>query len=197
MAGGVKQRGGQFHFERFGPLHQVDQRRLIDGHIAEQIGGGLGELGTGLDFVIIRLSILDQRGRGAHLAGEPLGSIGSQGGIGGLEFAGKSRGLLRIHIPRRSRSSLAQPGAQVAHLGGGVGKQPRYLGLERASADDLAQGGIGGQRQQVAREIEGAGLQRALVALGLQSLRALDAPAQRIEHRAAGLAVGFKQTFDC
>ncbi len=47
----------------------------------------------------------------------------------------------------------------------GVREQVRDLDLQRTGVDDLAQRRVGSQRQQVARDVEGAGLQRALVLL--------------------------------
>src|ERR1019366_2873253 len=72
VAGGVEQRRGQFDFESLGTLDQIDDGRVGDGQVAENFGGGLGEVGTGLEFVVVGLGVLDQRGRGAHLAGKQV-----------------------------------------------------------------------------------------------------------------------------
>ena len=44
----------------------------------EEFGGGLGELGLGLDEVVVGLGVFDQRGRGADLAGEERGGFGGE-----------------------------------------------------------------------------------------------------------------------
>ena len=54
---------------------------------------------------------------------------------------------------------------QRAYLGERVRQQARDLRLQRARIDDLAEGSVGGQRQQIARYVEGAGAQGALVRL--------------------------------
>src|ERR1035437_6154573 len=41
------------------------------------------------------------------------------------------------------------------------------LAFQRAGVDDLSQGSVGRERQQIARDVEGAGPQRALVSIRL------------------------------
>ena len=92
--------------------------------------------------------VFDQRGRGADLAGEELGSFGGQSWIGGGSFVDKRGGGLRVDVPCRAGGGFTQLDAQVANLGDGVGEQARDLGLKGAGVDNLAERGIGGQRQQ-------------------------------------------------
>ena len=72
----------------------------------------------------------------------------------------------------RGRWRLAQLDAQVADLGGGMGEQAGDLGFQCAGVDDLAERGVGGERKQITGHVEGAGLESALVGLGLQGFRA-------------------------
>ncbi len=65
-----------------------------------------------------------------------------------------------------------------AHLGRGMREQARDLGFERAGAHDLAERCICGKRKQVAGDIESPRLERTLVRLRLQGLRAGDATAK-------------------
>jgi hypothetical protein len=84
---------------------------------------------------------------------------------------------------------------EVADLGGGVGEQARDLGFEGAGADDLAERGVGGQRKQVAGDVEGAGFEGALVGLGLEGLGA-GTRRRRIENGGGGALVGGEEIFD-
>ena len=75
--------------------------------------------------------------------------------------------------------------AELADLGELAGEQARDLGLERAGVDDLAERGVGCERQQVAGDVEGAGLQGALVGFGLHRLGLRDGGLQGFEHAGA------------
>ncbi len=87
VAGGVKERGGELDFEGLGALDEIDERRSGDGEVAEELGGGLGEFGLGLDEVVVGLGVFDQCGRGADLAGEELRRLRRRGCPQGLSRA--------------------------------------------------------------------------------------------------------------
>ena len=60
----------------------------------------------------------------------------------------------------------------------------------------MAKRRVGGQRQQVAGHVEGAGAERALVGLGLQRLGARDAAAQQFKNRGGNALVGAEKILD-
>ncbi len=72
VAGRVEERGGELDFEGFGALDEIHERRVGDGEVAEEFGGGLREFGLGLDQVGVGLGVFDERGRGADFAREEL-----------------------------------------------------------------------------------------------------------------------------
>ena len=150
---------------------------------AEDLRGGLGELGAGLDLVVVGLGVFDQRGRGADLAGEQVGGFGGEGWVGGCQLFDEGRAGLGVDVPGGAGGGFAQLAAQVAHLGDGVGEQAGDLGFEGAGVDDLAERGVGGQREQVAGHVKGAGLEGALVGFRLQSLGTGDAAARAAQER--------------
>ena len=78
VGGGVKERGGQFDFEGFSALDEVDYGGVGDGDLGEESGGGLGEIGLGLDGILIGFGVLDQGGGGADFAGEEVGGFGGE-----------------------------------------------------------------------------------------------------------------------
>ena len=100
MTGGVKQCGGQFDFEAFRALHQIDQRRIGDRPAGEKFGSGLGQLGAGLHLVFIGLGIFDERGGGADLRGQKLGGFGGQIRIGFSQLLNQRGAGLAVHVPR-------------------------------------------------------------------------------------------------
>ncbi len=70
MAGAVKQCCGQIDFERLivNQIHWTGRR--LNGRILHQGGGGLCQLDSGCQHIVIRRCVLDQSGRGLHLAGQ-------------------------------------------------------------------------------------------------------------------------------
>ncbi len=82
VAGGVEERGGELDFEGFGALDEIDERRGGGRLVVEELGGGLREIGLGLDEVVAGLGVFDEGGRGVDLAGEELGGLGGEGGSG-------------------------------------------------------------------------------------------------------------------
>ena len=164
---------------------------------AQEFGGGLGQFGAGLDLVVVGLGVFDQGGSGADFAGEQVGGFGGQlrGSDAGQLFNKGGAGL-GVDVPGGAGGGFAELDSQVAHLGGGVGEQARDLGFQRAGVHDLAQRGVGGQGKQVAGHVKGAGLEGALVGLGLHGLRAGNTPAQRIKNRVVDALVGAKEVFD-
>ena len=89
-----------------------------------------------------------------------------------LELVDEGLGGLGVEVPGGAGGGFAELCAEQADLGGGVGEQARDLGFEGAGADDLAERGVGGERKQVAGDVEGAGAEGALVGLGLEGLGA-------------------------
>ena len=100
-----------------------------------------------------------------------------------------------VQVPGGAGGGFAQLFAEQADLGGGVGEQARDLGFKGAGADDLAERGVGGQRKQVAGDVEGAGAEGALVGFGLEALRARDAAAEEIENGGGDALVGSRRGF--
>ena len=94
------------------------------------------------------------------------------------------------------RSRLLQQLRQVADLGVSVREQVRDLVLQRPRIHDLAQRGVGGQGQEVAREVEGARAQRALVDLRLHLRGPWRALLQIAEHPLGGALVLGEQELD-
>ena len=74
-----------------------------------------------------------------------------------------------------------------------MGEQARDLCFESAGAHDLAERGVGGEWQQIAGDIEGAGLEGALVGLGLEGFGARDAAAKQLEDGGGGALVGIEE----
>ena len=68
--------------------------RLGDGHTGKQFPGGLRQLRAGLDFVVVGLSVFDQRWSGADLAGKELSCFGGKGRVGGGNSCRKGSGGL-------------------------------------------------------------------------------------------------------
>jgi hypothetical protein len=79
---------------------------------------------------------------------------------------------LGVDVPGGAGGGFAELEAEVADFGDGVGEQAGDLGFEGAGVDDLAERGVGGQREQVAGNVEGAGFEGALVGLGLEGFGA-------------------------
>ena len=172
VADGVEERRGEFDFEGLGALDQVDDGSVSDGAVGEQFCGCLGEFGLGLDLVLVGLGVFDEGGRGADFAGEEGGGGLAEVGRGVANLVDEGLAGRGVDVPCRAGGGVAQFLAQVANLGEGMGEQAGDLCLEGAGVDDLAQRGVGGQRQQVAGNVEGAGLEGALEGLGLEGVGA-------------------------
>ena len=70
MAGAVKQRRGQIDFERLF-VDQIDRAgRGFNRRVLHHRGRGFGQFDSGGQHVVIGRCVLDQRGRGLHLAGQ-------------------------------------------------------------------------------------------------------------------------------
>ena len=182
VRGGVEQRGGKLDFEGLGALDEIDHGGYGDGLAAEQFGGGLGEFRASADFVVVGLGVFDQGGGGAEFAGEEMGGLGGEAGVGCGQFFDECRTGLCVHVPCRAGGGFAELEAQVTNLGCGVREQAGDLGFEGAGVDDLAERCVGSQGEQVAGDVEGAGLQRALVGLGLHLCGARNATAQGLQN---------------
>ena len=101
-----------------------------------------------------------------------------------------------MRVPRGAGRGLAEPFAQLADFGVGARKQAGDLGLERASVDDLAERGIGGQRKKITGHVEGAGPQRAGIGL-LFHLRGLwRALLEKLEDSLGGCMVFGEERLD-
>ena len=69
------------------------------------------------------------------------------------------------NVPGRLGGRSAKLFAELTNLGKLTCEQARDLRLQRAGIDDLSKRSIRGKRQKVACDVEGAGLERALVDL--------------------------------
>ena len=194
MAGPVDQGGGEFDFEGFGALDEIDDGRWGGRYAVEEFCGCLFEFGARLDQVLVGLGVFDERGGGADFAREEVGGFGGKLGIGELcDECGRGSG---IDIPGGAGGGVAELCAQIAHFGEGMREEAGDLRFERAGVDDLAEGGVGGERQQVAGDVEGAGLEGAVVGFGLHRLGAGDALAQGFVNGGGGALVGGEEIFD-
>ena len=110
-------------------------------------------------------------------------------------FAEHLRGAV-LNVPGGFGGGDAQLFGELADLGELAGEQARDLRLQRAGVDDLAERGVRRQRQQIAGHVEGAGLQRALVGLGLHLFGPRDGGLQGLEHAGADVVVGGEEGFD-
>ena len=177
-----------------------NQRGRGGGSVLEDLGGGLGEIGLGLDQVRAGLGVFDEGGRGVYLAREERGGFGGEGGVGIVaeqgEFFNEGLGGAGVEVPGRAGGGFAELFPEQTDFGCGVGEQARDLGFEGAGADNLAERGIGGQGKQVAGDIEGARAEGALVGLGLDIFGARDAAVEQIEDGGAGALVRSKELAD-
>ena len=148
-----------------------------------------------LDEVLIWFGVFDERGGGADFAGEEAGGFGGEL-QGRCELCEESVSGASVDVPGGAGGGFAEFCTEVAHFGEGMREQPGDLGFERACVDDLAERGIGGERQQVAGDVEGAGLEGALVGLGLHRLGARDALAQGFVDGSGGALVGGEEILD-
>jgi hypothetical protein len=188
VAGRVEQRGRQFDFEGFGAFHQIHQRRLRNWSLRKQFRRHLAKCRLGLHPVRVGFGVLHQRGCGVDLAEEQIRGFRGQFRVSG-EFFDESGSVSGIDIPCRACGGFAQFLAETAYLGNRVRKQARNLSFEGAGVDDLPERGVGGQRQQVAGDVEGTRLESALVGLGFHRLGAGDPFAKRIEHGGSGALI--------
>ena len=141
VAVAVKERGGEFEFEGVGvgqiAIQQIDERRGFDGGFSHQCGGGLLKFAARLDFVAIRIGVLDQRGRDPYFAQEfAFGAIGDFGRHGAnLGNQGAQRFLVRV-VSGRERG-LFQQRPKITDFFMGLREQVADLGFKRAGVDDL------------------------------------------------------------
>ena len=152
------------------------------------------EFGARLDQILVWLGVFDERGCGADLAGEEVGSLGRELGVG--QFGDEGFASAGVDVPGGAGGGFAELCSQVAHFGDGVREQTGDLRFERARVDDLAERGIGGQRKQISCHIEGPRLEGAVVGFGLHRLGAGDALAQGFVDSGSGALVGREQVFD-
>ena len=101
-----------------------------------------------------------------------------------------------VDVPGWASSGFTEFEPQVSDFGSWVREQAGDLRLERASVDNLAKGGVGGQRKQKAGYVEGAGFEGALVGVGLESIRAGDAATQGFKNLGGGALVGGEEILD-
>ena len=95
------------------------------------------------------------------VAGEEGGGFGGERRCGVVserrEFVDEGLGGGSVEVPGGRGGSFAQFFAQLANFGNRAREQARDLGFKGAGADDLAEGGVGGEGKQVASDVEGAG----------------------------------------
>ncbi len=129
---------------------------------------------------------------GAVLTGRRKASWARRAAIGieGGDLFAENLGGTVLNVPGRLGGGGAKLFAELTDLGEVAGEQAGDLRFERAGIDDLAERGIRGKRQKVASDVEGAGLEGALVGLGLHGLGLRDSGLERGEHAGADLVVG-------
>ncbi len=203
MALGVEERGGELDFEGSGGLDEVDDGGGLDGLVGHQLGGGGAEFGAGGDGVLAGRGVFDQGGRGFDLAEEGVGEAGVEVLATGWVGDGEGRGLVAedlaggvADVPGGLGGGGAELLAERANLGELAGEQAGDLGFEGAGVDDLAERGVGGEREQVAGEVEGAGLEGAGVGLVLHPGGLGDGALEGVEHPGADGVVGGEEGFD-
>ena len=103
------------------------------------MGGGLLEFAARLDFVEIRIGVLDQSGRDPNLAQElAFGAIGDFGRQG-ADLGNQGAQRLFVWVVSRRNGGLFQPRSKITDLFMGLREQVRDLAFQRAGVDDLPQ----------------------------------------------------------
>ena len=202
VALGVEERGGELDLERGGVFDEIDDGRGLDGLAGHQLGGGVAEFGAGGDGVVVGCGVFDQRGRGLDVAEQGVGEAAKSaaGGSGMVKEAASSqrtRAASWCDVPGGAGGGGAELLAERANLGELAGEQAGDLRLEGAGVDDLAERGVGGERQQVAGDVEGAGLEGAVVGLVLHGGGLGDGALEGLQHAGADGVVGGEEGFDC
>jgi len=111
-------------------------------------------------------------------------------------FAGELLQLVAEHVPCGLRGGVAQLFAKLANLFERAGEQSRHLGFERPRIHNLAQRGVGRERQQVARCIERASLQGPRVGIFFHLIGTRDYPLERLKHAGTEFVVGGEEALD-
>ncbi len=137
----VQERGGKLDLERVVSrrivIHQINQRRRLDGGVSHQFGGGLLEFATRLDFIAIRIGVLDQRGRDPHFAQEfAFGAIGDFGRHGANLGNQGAQGFF-VRVVRRRNGCSFQQRSEITDFFMRLREEVRNLGLECPGVDDL------------------------------------------------------------
>ncbi len=190
VAGGVEEGRGQLDFEGFGAFDQIDEGSCGDGLASEQLCGGLGQLGAGLLFVGVGLGVFDQGWGGVNGPREQGFGFAGKLGAERVNAFPEARSGVALNIPGWPGGGVAELDAEVANLGKGAGEQTSDLGFEGAGVDDLAERGVGGEREQVAGNVKGACLEGARIGLVREGLGLGDAHLERLEDGGGGFSVG-------
>ncbi len=162
---------GEFDFGGLVGGDEVDDGGGSDGLAGHEFGGGLREERAGGALVVVRDGVLDEGGGGFDGRG---GGVGVPGGGGG---------------------GVAEFFAEGADFGEVAGEEAGDLGFEGAGVDDLAERGVGGEGEEVAGDVEGAGLEGAGVGVLLHGVRAGDALGEGGEHVLAEVLVASKRAW--
>ena len=178
----VKERRCELNLD-FILIEQIHQRRRPKRSALHQVRRRLLKLAPGFHLVGTRVRILHQRGRDPHLAQQfGFRAIGKfRRNRANLSDQRAQRLLVRV-IRGRNRRFLQQP-SQVPDLFMGMREQMRDLRFQRAGVDDFSQRRIGGQWQEIARNVECPRPQRALVRILLHVGGLGCDPPQILKHR--------------
>ena len=168
----VEEAGGELDFEGFVVLEEVDDGGRVDRLVAHELVSSLREVGAACAEIGRGDSVFDEGGGSADGPGVGVGVPGGRGG------------------------GVAELVAEGADLGEVTGEEAGDLGFEGAGIDDLPEGGIGGEGEEVAGGIEGSCLEGALVGFGLHGLGAGDRMLQGFEHTGADAVVGGEGLLD-
>ncbi len=158
-------------------------------------GCGLGEVAGGFDEIGVGAGVLDESGSGFDFAKEGLLEGGGEFGVGDAGVFDEGAGGGVVDVPGGAGGGGAELFAECADLREGAGEEAGDLGFEGSSVDDLAERGIGGEREEVAGDIEGAGLEGAIVGVGLHGVGAREGGFESFEHPGAGVLVGGEEGF--
>ena len=101
-----------------------------------------------------------------------------------------------LDVPGGFGCGCAELLADLADLGELAGEQARDLRLERAGVDDLAERGVGREREKVASDVEGSGLQGSDVGVVLHRFGARNGGLEGFEHSGADAVVGGEHGLD-
>ncbi len=102
-------------------------------------------------------------------------------------------GVVQAGVRTRGVAEFVAEGADFGEV---AGEQAGDLGFEGAGVDDLAERGVGGEGEEVAGDVEGAGLEGAVVGVRLHRVGRGMALGEGVEHVLAEVLVGGEEGLD-